>query len=167
MITSRMPFRYGRFAMVVGTILSLGSAGSIGSAELRGRAKAADVDPADITYKLPSQITWTGNAGVSQTAVVLGDPTKPGLYIQLVKWYPHNMSRPHFHPNDRYITVISGTWWIGSGTKYDPDSTVPMPAGSFVTDLAGKPHYDGAKDELAIIEIVGQGPATNTPAESK
>lgn len=166
MITSRMSRRWPA-VIAIGTILALGAAGSLGSAEPRGPAKAADIDPADITYKQPNQITWTGNPGVSQTAVLLGDPSKPGLYIELVKWFPHNMSRPHFHPNDRYITVVSGTWWVGSGTKYDPDSTVPMPPGSFVTDLAGKPHYDGAKDEAAVIEIVGQGPATSTPAEAK
>jgi len=77
------------------------------------------------------------------------------------------MSHPHFHPNDRYITVLSGTWWVGSGTKFDSDATVPMPAGSYVVDLAKQPHYDGAKDETAIIEIVGEGPATVTPAEEK
>jgi len=70
-------------------------------------------------------------------------------------------------PNDRYITVLSGTWWVGSGTKFDPDATVAMPAGSYVVDLAKQPHYDGAKDEAAIIEIVGEGPATITPAEEK
>jgi hypothetical protein len=85
----------------------------------------------------------------------------------LTKWHPHNMSRPHFHPNDRYITVISGTWWKGTGTKYDPDSTVPIPAGSFVTDVANGIHYDGAKDEEVVLEIVGMGPATAIPAEVK
>jgi hypothetical protein len=28
-------------------------------------------------------------------------------------------------------------------------------------------HYDGAKDEPAVLEIVGEGPATATPAEQK
>jgi hypothetical protein len=148
--------------------VSLGAAGSLGSAELRAaRPPRPDLNPAYVTYLLPNQIKWTGRPGAAETAVVLGDPTKEGLYIELVKWYPHNNSRPHFHPNDRYITVLSGTWWVGSGTKYDPDSMVPMPAGSYVVDLAKQPHYDGAKDELTEIEIVGDGPATITPAEQK
>jgi hypothetical protein len=42
-----------------------------------------------------------------------------------------------------------------------------MPAGSFVTDIAKGVHYDGAKEESAILEIVGDGPATMTPAEVK
>jgi hypothetical protein len=77
------------------------------------------------------------------------------------------MSRPHFHPNDRFITVLAGTWWVGTGSKFDPESTVPMPAGSFVTHLAKGVHYDGSKDGETIIEIVGEGPATATPAEIK
>jgi hypothetical protein len=40
------------------------------------------------------------------------------------------MSRPHWHPNDRIITVIKGTWWLGTGDKFEPDTTVPVPTGS-------------------------------------
>ena len=47
-------------------------------------------------------------------------PSKPGLYVVLTKWLPHSIGHPHFHPNDRYIYVISGTWWVGTGT-----STIP------------------------------------------
>jgi hypothetical protein len=167
MVAESITRRYWPITAAMGIFASLALATSLGSAEPRGPARAADIDPTAVTYKLPSQITWTGRPGVAETAVVLGDPTKTGLYIELVKWYPHNMSRPHFQPNDRYITVLSGTWWVGTGTKYDPDSTVAMPPGSYVVDLAKQVHYDGAKDEVAEIEIVGEGPATITPAEVK
>jgi len=84
-----------------------------------------------------------------------------------VKWHAHHMSHPHFHPNDRFITVISGTWWVGTGTKFDPDSTKPLPPGSFARHFGKEVHYDGAKDEDVVLEIVGEGPATSTPAEVK
>ncbi len=156
-------------AAAVALAVAFVAPGSLGFAEPphATAARPGELDPTQVTYKLPNQINWTGRAGTAETAVLMGDPNKPGLYIELVKWYPHNNSRPHFHPNDRYITVLSGTWWVGSGTKYDPDSMVPMPAGSYVVDLAKQPHYDGAKDEIAEIEIVGEGPATITPAEQK
>jgi hypothetical protein len=132
------------------------------------RVAVADLNPAALAYKLPDQIQWTGDdPNGPKTAVLLGDPAKAGLYIILVKWTPHHMSHPHWHPNDRFVTVISGTWWVGTGAKYDPDSTVPMPAGSFVTHFGKQIHYDGAKDVEAVLEIVGQGPATSTPAEAK
>ena len=76
------------------------------------------------------------------------------------------MSRPHFHPNDRFITVLSGTWWVGTGTKFDPANlTVPMKEGSFVTHFAKGVHWDGAKDEDATLLIIGDGPGTATRVE--
>jgi hypothetical protein len=92
-----------------------------------------------------------------------GDPSKPGLYVVLTKWLPGNMSRPHFHPNDRFFIVLSGTWWVGSGPEFKPDATVPMPAGSHVIHYGKGVHYDGAKGEQATILVWGEGPATSTP----
>ena len=128
---------------------------------------AGSLDPKVLAYQLPDQIQWKEDPTGPTTAVLHGDPSKPGLYIMLVKWTPHHMSHPHWHPHDRFITVLSGTWWVGTGPKFDPDKTVPMPAGSFVTHFGKEIHYDGAKDSEAVLEIVGDGPATATPAEEK
>jgi hypothetical protein len=82
----------------------------------------------------------------------------------MTKWLAGNhFSRPHFHPNDRFITVLSGTWWVGSGPDFDPNTSVPIPAGSFVTHFGKQVHWDGAKDTDAVLLIVGEGPATTTP----
>ncbi len=132
-----------------------------------GFMSAAEPDPKVLSYTPPDKIKWTGRAGSAQQAVLVGDPSKPGLYIILVKWPPHSMSRPHFHETDRFVTVLSGTWWVGTGSKYDPDSTYPMKAGSFVTDIAKQIHYDGAKDEECVLEIVGTGPVSSVAAETK
>jgi hypothetical protein len=118
-------------------------------------------DPKALAFKLPADIKWS-NGTTSQQAVLYGDPTKEGLYVVLNKWLPHNNSRPHFHPNDRAIYVIKGTWYVGTGAKYDPEGMKPMPAGTFVTHFGKEVHYDGAKDEECILEIVGMGPATST-----
>jgi hypothetical protein len=77
------------------------------------------------------------------------------------------MSRPHFHPNDRFFAVLSGTWWMGTGETFDPERTVAAPAGGYVIHHGGKVHYDGAKAEETIIQVWGMGPATATPAEKK
>jgi hypothetical protein len=133
-----------------------------------GSVMSADLDPAAIKMTLPDKIPWVENERAGSAAAILaGDPSKPGIYVELTKWHAGHMSRPHFHPNDRYIYVISGTWWVGTGTKFDPSTTVGMPPGSFVTHYAKGIHWDGAKDKDCIIEIVGMGPATSTPAEVK
>jgi hypothetical protein len=38
---------------------------------------------------------------------------------------------------------------------------------SVVTHFGKQIHYDGAKNGDAVLEIVGEGPATVTPAEEK
>jgi len=132
-------------------------------------ARAAELDAAAVTFKSPDQIAWSppSQAG-AQNAVLVGDPAKQGLYVVMTKWLAGNhFSHPHFHPHDRFITVLKGTWWVGTGSKYDPDATVPMPAGSFVTHYGQHVHFDGAKTEDAVLLIVGEGPATATPAEIK
>jgi hypothetical protein len=153
-VFSRLRLR-ALFPVAIATLVSLGT------------ARATDLNPAALVYQLPDKINWVDTGNGAKNAVLVGDPAKEGLYIVLTKWLPHHMSHPHFHPHDRYIVVLSGTWWVGTGTKYDPDSTVPMPAGTFVTHYGKQIHYDGAKDQEVTLEIVGQGPATNTPAEEK
>ena len=128
----------------------------------------AEVDRAAVDFIVPSDIKWVRNAaGTNESAVLFGDPSQPGPYVVRLKWLPGNMSRPHFHPNDRFFVVISGTWWMGTGETFDPESTVPVPAGSYVIHYAGKVHYDGAKNEETIIQVWGMGPATSTPAEKR
>jgi hypothetical protein len=134
-----------------------------------GQARAAGLDSTAVTYMLPDQIKWSPpNPAGAQNAVLAGDPSKEGLYVQMVKWLAGNhFSHPHFHPHDRFITVLKGTWWVGTGTKFDTDATVPMPAGTFVTHYGRHVHFDGAKNEDAVLLIVGEGPGTSTPAEFK
>lgn len=129
-------------------------------------AQAAELDSSAVVYKTPQDIQWVRNAaGTSEQAVLFGDPTKPGPYVMRIKWLPGNFSRPHFHNGDRFFTVISGTWWVGTGDKFDPENTVPMPVGSYVLHTAGQLHYDGARNEETIIQVTGFGPLTTTPAK--
>lgn len=155
MFTFSTTKRWCFVALLIAIVVSLGS------------AKVADLNPAALIYKLPNQITWTEDPSGAKRAVLLGDLDKPGLYIVLVRWTAHHMSRPHWHPNDRFITVLSGTWWVGTGSKFDPDGATPLPEGTFVTHFGKQVHYDGAKDGDVVLQIVGQGPATATPAEAK
>ena len=80
----------------------------------------------------------------------------------LIKWPKGHFSAAHFHSTDRFAYIISGTWWVGTTDTVDPDKAYPMPAGSFVTNLANKVHWDGAKDTDVILQMVGMGPMVTT-----
>jgi hypothetical protein len=131
-----------------------------------GRAAAAP-DPTMTIVKLPDEITWVKQPDFPEKSVeqvpLWSKPSEPGLYYTLVRWHPGYMSAPHWYESDRYCVVVSGTWWVTSGDKFDPESTVPAPAGSFVRRVATTPHYDGVKaggKEPAVIAICGIGPIT-------
>jgi hypothetical protein len=138
----------------------------IAAAILLVPVRAAEPDPKSVIFTLPDKIDWK-KGEASDNATIQGDPSKPGIYIQLTKWHPNHMSRPHSHSTERYITVLSGTWWIGTGATYDPASTYPVPAGTYVVDRPNQLHYDGAKDTECVLEIVGMGPMTTTQAAVK
>ena len=70
-----------------------------------------------ITVK-EDQIVWkTAENGVKQ-ATLYGDPSKPGLYV-VRNIFPSGIwSAPHFHDQDRMITVMKGTWHVGMSTEW-------------------------------------------------
>ena len=118
----------------------------------------------------PAEMTWhdiPGGLG-AQVAVIAGDPAKEGLYVVRVRFPPHVMDLPHWHPHARYVTVLKGTWCAGTGVAFDPARAVPLVAGSVMIHPARGPHWDGsASDEEAIVQIVGEGPGTSTPVDAR
>jgi hypothetical protein len=95
---------------------------------------------------------------------VYGDPSKPGLYAYILKRSPNAWSKPHYHDTERFVTVLDGTFWVGTGT-FDRQRTVPVKAGSVVRDIARGIHFDGTKDDGALLYFVGVGPSSSHPAE--
>ena len=124
-------------------------------------ADAVSIDRNARDFKAPDQFEWKprpGNTG--QTTTVFGDPSKPGLYAQLLKRPADDWSQPHSHPNERIITVLAGSFLIGTGPKFDRNNTVALGPGSVVHDIANQMHYDGTGPEGATIEIIAMGPGT-------
>jgi hypothetical protein len=129
-------------------------------------ALAGKIDPSQTHVTLPDAIRWSGwingfppHSG--EMATLHGGLDQPGPYLVLMKWYPGYMSAPHTYATDRLSLVLSGTWWVNSGADFDPDNTVPVPAGGFVRRVARTPHYDGVKEganEPAVIGIFGIAP---------
>src|ERR1700730_17235515 len=101
-----------------------------------------------------------GTSGVSgiQTRTLKGDATKPGIYtIQLT--IPANVRiQAHTHPDDRVATVISGTWYIGYGAKFDEAKLKALTAGSFYTEPPGVAHFAKTGNEPVVLQITGNGP---------
>ena len=118
----------------------------------------------DFVFLTPEQIEFPSAPGSGLSQVLLaGDPSQPGLYVIRVAFAPGVTSPPHFHDQDRFITVISGVWHFGMGASGRCEETVPLPAGSFAVHPKGAAHFDGAcGEETVVVEIRGLGPVTTT-----
>lgn len=148
-----------RRALLHFTLLVATATVSLGSA-----VGAAELDPAAVIFVTPEQMKWRDPTDQAPTNGVrlLGDPSKPELFININKFKPGRMGNPHHHPNERFIVVIDGAPWRGTGTVVDPAHATRVPKGTFMTDHTGKVHWDGTKEESGAYLIVGIGPATQT-----
>ncbi len=118
-------------------------------------------DPKRVGVVLPKDIKCTGAVGKQETCFLYGDPSKPGPYTVLYRWYPGNFSKPHYHNNERWAYVISGTWWTSSSNVYDERTTYPVHAGTVAIDRENGIHWDGSRKgdkEPAVLILSGMGP---------
>lgn len=142
----------------------IGSVGALVALLIFGAGARGETEANGFVRITPDQIHWQSPFGVgASTAVIQGDPSKPGIYVIRVKFPPHTFSRPHYHIEDRHVVVLQGTWYTGTGETFDPDKAVGLKPGSYMMHPARAVHWDGAKDEEVILQIIGYGPSDTIP----
>lgn len=93
----------------------------------------------------------------AKIAVLEGDPAKEGPFMFRVKVPDGYKIPPHTHPKPERVTVISGTFNLGMGDKFDAGKGEAMPAGTYGTWPAGMKHYAWTKGET-VVQFHGDGP---------
>lgn len=123
-------------------------------------AVAATASAQDSYVKLPNEIEFKEpfRAGGPSGAIIYGDPKKQGLYVTRVKFSPGLKNMPHWHPDERTVVVLSGTYYFAYGDQWDETKLKPLPAGSFLTEPPKAAHFNWAKDGEVILQITGYGP---------
>ena len=104
----------------------------------------------------------------SRSVRLLGATGEPGMYVMRITFAAGSGTKPHFHDQARYITVIEGTWWVALGPEastYAPDKMRPLKPGSFIYEPPNGVHYDEARDEDVTVQITGVGPVKTTRLE--
>jgi quercetin dioxygenase-like cupin family protein len=93
----------------------------------------------------------------AEIAVVKGDPTKEGMYVVRLR-VPAGFKIPaHTHPNDENVTVLSGSFNIGTGDKLDEKKGTLIKAGGYSFVGKGMAHYAWFT-EATVLQLHGMGP---------
>ena len=119
---------------------------------------------------LPERLTWVSPPTLPalQSAWMLGTESQTGLYLLRVKLAPGGRIPPHYHPDERTTTVLSGTLYVGFGETFDETKVVAIPSGAVYVAPAQRPHYVWAKEGEVWYQEMGMGPTGTVfiPAES-
>ncbi len=133
---------------------------AFGSVSMHPKEAMAQELPAGAVVLTPGELVWKPQEVPrgSEIAALIGSRSKPGPYVDRVKFPPNFTHYPHSHPDDRTYTVISGIWYVGFGDKLDPAKLKALPAGSFHTEPANVSHFAITKEEGATVQMTGTGP---------
>jgi quercetin dioxygenase-like cupin family protein len=110
----------------------------------------------------PESLSWKAGRNGAEQAVVAGDDTKPGLYSYQLRIPAGTKVAPHFHSGDRIAVVLSGTFYVGYGDRFDEGAMKALPAGSAWVEPNEQAHYAWAKDGDVVLHVVGVGPLRTT-----
>jgi hypothetical protein len=73
----------------------------------------AQGDPIRTVMLTPGELAWVDRGAIGHTALIVGDPTKSGMYAVLLRMRSGLRVEPHSHPDNRVATILSGTFYVG------------------------------------------------------
>jgi len=94
----------------------------------------------------------------AKSAILVGDPTKAGVFIAWLKFPKNYPIPPHTHPFTEVVTVLSGKLGNGMGNVLDKKKGEMLKAGSSFVLPTGHTHYVWTTDEETIVELIATGP---------
>ena len=93
----------------------------------------------------------------AQMAVISGNPDQKGLFTVRLKLPANYIVPAHSHVVAARATVITGTYYIGTGIVADGNIGNPLNVGDSFIIPANNKHYGWTK-EGTILQIEGTGP---------
>jgi quercetin dioxygenase-like cupin family protein len=110
----------------------------------------------------PEDVKWEDCSAAlppgARCAVVEGDLRAANVLFGILVKVPDGYRiAPHFHPADEHLVVLTGTFNMGRGDRFDAAATKPMKAGSFMVMPRGTHHYAWTKGET-LVHVYAVGP---------
>lgn len=112
------------------------------------------------TMVKPGDLKWQDVPSLPKGAklAVIEGPLDQAVPFTFRLKLPGNFQIPaHSHPAIEHVTVISGTFNLGTGDKLDRKKTTALPVGSVVVMQPKTNHFGWTKGET-VVQVHGLGP---------
>ncbi len=143
-------------ARVVALAVALLGSGVAFAGGQKGAMKSAPnvtVRAADIEWKQGPKSLPQG----AQAAVLEGNPAEKGTFVLRLKVPAGFTIKPHTHPRQERVTVISGKIQLGHGRTFDEAKLQDLEPGSFFSMPPGMEHFARAAEDT-VVQLNGEGP---------
>lgn len=117
--------------------------------------------PSDIMTVAPKNLKWADMPALppgAKIAVIQGPLNESKPYTLRLKFPANYKIPPHSHPGIEHLTVISGTFHLGTGDKPDAKQTTALSAGSVAIIQPKANHFAWTKTET-VVQLHGMGPS--------
>ena len=105
-----------------------------------------------------ADLKWLPSFMGCEHANVSGDPNAEGKpFVLRIRCPDGAKVPPHWHPTDENMTVLEGTFMIGTGEVFDSSKLTPMDAGSFIFMPKTMRHYALCRG-ATVLQVHGIGP---------
>lgn len=124
-------------------------------------AMAADFTMEGHVSVIPAEIKWIDAPSIgpgAKLALLEGDMKQATPITFRIKLPPNFKIAPHTHPVFERVTVLSGTFHLGIGEKFDAGKARAYPSGGITMMPPGMPMFAYTTNEETIIQIHGTGP---------
>lgn len=93
----------------------------------------------------------------TRVAVLEGSPSAAAMFTMRLRVPAGAIIRPHWHPREERVTILSGELMLGFGDTVDETTARTLRAGSFYVNPPKVNHYLIFKRE-SVIQLTGMGP---------
>lgn len=144
-----------KLGLALSVLMLVPAAGAYGQAAEKAAAeKPMALKAGDVAW---SNADVPGFAPGMKMAVLYGDPSKEGAYTLRLKFPDGYAFPPHWHPTLEYVTVVSGTFYLGMGDTVDKSAAQPYKPGDFLVAPPHMSHFGWVKGET-VVQLHGMGP---------
>ena len=108
----------------------------------------------------PDQLKWSNVPSLppgAKVAVIEGPMNQAVPFTVRLKFPDNYRIPPHYHPAVERVTVLSGTFYMGLGEKFDRKQAQALKAGGIAIMQPKTPHFAWTRGET-IVQLHGTGP---------